>query len=303
LPYNNPGNYDGIEEKCMSFFMSALTCSLLAGEADYPNAKLLIEAADLAKPETAKPFRILDVRPKTQYSEGHIPGAAWADMWAWSKLVADKPADAGWPQRLAQLGIGPTTAVVVYSADVREAARVWWILKLAGVEDARILNGGWTAWQEGKFPIDKQEPAFSIKVNSEGWKAHLDRHASKEDVLGLLKDKSAQIIDARSEGEFCGDAQTAKRNGSIPGAIHLEWSDLIDQKTKKFKTADELKRLTDERKIDLSKPAVTYCQSGGRAAALAFGLELMGDKQVRNYYRSWSEWGNLEDTPVEKAKK
>ena len=58
-----------------------------------------------------------------------------------------------------------------------------------------------------------------------------------------------------------------------------------------------------DRKIDLNQPAVTYCQGGGRAAVLAFGLELMGAKSVKNYYKSWGEWGNATDTPVEVPKK
>ena len=49
---------------------------------------------------------------------------------------------------------------------------------------------------------------------------------------------------------------------------------------------------------DVSKPAVTHCQSGGRASVLAFTLELMGARDVRNYYKSWAEWGNADDTPV-----
>ena len=53
----------------------------------------------------------------------------------------------------------------------------------------------------------------------------------------------------------------------------------------------------------MNRPAVTYCQSGGRAAVVAFALELMGGKQVGNYYRSWSEWGNDPDTPVAKPAK
>ena len=59
-------------------------------------------------------------------------------------------------------------------------------------------------------------------------------------------------------------------------------------------------KLFEKAGIDPSKPAITYCQSGGRAAVLAFVLELMGGKDVRNYYRSWSEWGNDPDTPVVK---
>jgi thiosulfate/3-mercaptopyruvate sulfurtransferase len=94
----------------------------------------------------------------------------------------------------------------------------------------------------------------------------------------------------------------AKRSGAIPGARHLEWSDTLDRKTGKFKTAPELAKLFKEAGVDPKKPAVTYCQSGGRAALLAFVVELMGGKEVRNYYRSWSEWGNDPETPIVKPR-
>jgi thiosulfate/3-mercaptopyruvate sulfurtransferase len=106
-------------------------------------------------------------------------------------------------------------------------------------------------------------------------------------------------VDARSAEEYCGTADTAKRNGAIPGAVHLEWSDTVD-KAGRFKSPEELTKLFREAGIDPSRPSITYCQSGGRAAVMAFALELMGGKDVRNYYRSWSEWGNSEDTPVVK---
>ena len=133
-------------------------------------------------------------------------------------------------------------------------------------------------------------------------KAHLDRLATKEQVVGYVKDKDRQIIDARSGKEFCGEDKRAKRGGAIPAAKHLEWSDLLD-KDGRFKSADELAKLFKEHEISVKEPAVTYCQSGGRAAVMAFALELMGAKDVRNYYRSWSEWGNDPDTPVVVPKK
>jgi thiosulfate/3-mercaptopyruvate sulfurtransferase len=128
------------------------------------------------------------------------------------------------------------------------------------------------------------------------------RLATKADVLAALKDKKLQIVDARSEGEFCGTRVMAKRGGSIPGAAHLEWSDLLDAKTQRFKSPEELRRLFKAAGIDIQRPAAIYCQSGGRAAVMAFTLELMGGKDVRNYYRSWAEWGNAADTPIAKPK-
>ena len=67
----------------------------------------------------------------------------------------------------------------------------------------------------------------------------------------------------------------AKRAGAIPGARHLEWSDLLDKRTGKFKPAPELEKLFADAGIDPKKPATTYCQSGGRASVMAFGLELI----------------------------
>ena len=101
----------------------------------------------------------------------------------------------------------------------------------------------------------------------------------------------------------CTDLKKAERGGSIPGATHLEWSDVLDPKTRRFKTPATLAKLFKDAGVNLGRPQVTYCQSGGRAAVLAFALELMGAREVRNYYRSWSEWGNAADTPVVTPKK
>ncbi len=184
----------------------------------------------------------------------------------------------------------------------KDAARVWWILRYWGVEDVRLVNGGWqglAAVSQGGF-VEKDNVKPTPK------KATLVRQAArlatKEQMLAALKNQPFQILDARSTGEFCGTEDTAKRNGAIPGALHLEWSDALDRKTQRFKSAAELTKLFKEAGIDPVKPATTYCQSGGRAAVLAFTIELMGGMEVRNYYRSWAEWGNADDTPVEKGK-
>ena len=70
--------------------------------------------------------------------------------------------------------------------------------------------------------------------------------------------------------------------------------------TQKFKPAGELAKLFESQKIDLTKPCVTYCQGGSRAAVMAFGLELMGAKDVKNYHKSWGEYGSNKETPKER---
>ncbi len=266
----------------------------------YPQARLLIEVAELARPEVAAKVCILDVRPKAKYRAGHIPGAVAVDTAAWNRAFTagqDRPA---WEKRLGALGIDAHSPVVVYGDDLRDTARIWWILRYWDFRDARILNGGWQAWQAAHEKVAKGVPEKARSPKKITLTARPERLAVKEQLLEAIKEKRIQVVDARSQGEYCGEAKTAKRNGSIPGARHLEWSDLVDRKTQRFKDPAKLAELFKKAGIDRDRPAVTYCQSGGRAAVMAFGLELMGVRDVRNYYRSWAEWGNDADTPVAK---
>jgi thiosulfate/3-mercaptopyruvate sulfurtransferase len=278
----------------------------LSPAAGYAKPDLLVDPADLAKltdsPKRPVPAVVLDARPQAKYDEGHVPNAVWVDAAAWAKAFAAGQDEADWAKRIAALGVVPSDTVVVYDDNLsKDAARNWYILRYWGFNDVRILNGGWKGWLAAGGKPDKAPPA-APKVDIE-LKPEPERLATKQQLLDQLKSKPPQIVDARSEGEFCGTQETAKRNGAIPGAKHLEWSDTLDKDTGKFKSADELAKLFEKAGIDPSKPSVTYCQSGGRAAVLAFVLELMGGKDVRNYYRSWAEWGNDPDTPVVRPEK
>jgi thiosulfate/3-mercaptopyruvate sulfurtransferase len=286
----------------MSLPLTCLALLLFPAAADarpaaYPRPELLVEAGDLAK---AKGVRVLDARCKGNYLDGHVPGAAWVDHVTWARAFADGRDHEGWARRIGALGIGRDTPVVVYDNNrANDAARVWWILRYWGVRDVRLLNGGWRAWQAAGGQVEKGENRpRSVEVKLEPQVARL---ATRQQIVEGLAGKP-QILDARSADEYCGKIETAKRNGAIPGAVHLEWSDTLDPKTSRFKSAAELTKLFKEAGVDPSRPATTYCQSGGRAAVLAFVVELMGGKEVRNYYRSWSEWGNAEDTPIIKPK-
>ncbi|HEV3083576.1 MAG TPA: sulfurtransferase [Gemmataceae bacterium] len=270
----------------------------------YPKASLLIEARELAKPETRASHRVLDTRSKVKYEAGHVPGAARVDAAAWSKaFTTDLDLDLNrWSRRIGDLGIDADTPVVVYGdSDTPDAARTWWLLRYWGVKNVRLLNGGWQAWKADVGEISKEEPQFSSRRPQ--LQPQKSRLTTMDQLLQSLPGSSVQIIDARSQGEYCGVEKTAQRNGAIPGAVHLEWKEVLDPHTRRFKSADQLTQLFQEKKIDLKRPSVTHCQSGGRAAVMAFALELMGAKDVSNYYKSWAEWGNAENTPVVKPER
>lgn len=276
-------------------------CSLAISRADdakYPRAELLIEPAELAKLNGVGVI-ILDARAATKYKAGHIPDARWVDHGQWAKAFGHGTDAKGWGARIGGLGINADSHVVVTDDNsTKDSARIWLILRYWGVDNVRLLNGGWTGWESGKYATTTDEPtpkeiAFAPKVRA-------DRLTTKDQLLESLRTKgSLQIVDARSEKEFCGDEKmNNKRAGAIPGAKQLEWSDLLDKPTQRFKTATQLKSLFADAGIALDKPSTAHCQSGGRASVMVFAMELMGAKSVGNYYQSWTEWGNADDTPV-----
>lgn len=275
----------------------AFASAVVAAE-KYAAPKLLVEPAELAAAIPSGTFVVLDARPEADYKKEHAPGARWVDAEAWAKAFGDGEDRQGWSERIGKLGIGADSKVVVYDdAHAKDAGRMWWILRYWGVADVRLLNGGWKTWKAEKRPATGDVPqiapvAFQPQPNSA-------RLAKRQDVLDAMKAGREQIIDARSEKEFCGlDLGKNKRGGAIPGAKLLEWSDLIDTKTDRFKSPAELRAIFAKAGIDLNRPTITHCQSGGRASVMVFGMELLGAAAVRNYYRGWSEWGNRPDTPI-----
>lgn len=270
----------------------------------YAKSRLLVEPGELAAKLGS--FHVLDVRSREDYEKGHVPGGMWVSHDEWDKaFYEDEGKDReGWSQRIEALGIGSGKPIVIYDDNrSKDAARIWWILQYFGAKDVRLLNGGWTGWSSGEFAVSTEEPTVLKKSETTVLRV--------EPMMGRLRDLSktlsaikngdgVQVVDARSFDEHCGvDGQKNERAGAIPGAKHLEWSDLIEKETARFKSAEEIRRLFDQAGIDPKRPTITHCQSGGRASVMAFGIELMGGDKVANYYRGWSEWGNTAETPVE----
>jgi len=265
-------------------------------EKGYHQKNLLVEAQSLREnPET---WVILDVRPKSAFDSGHIPGALWIDHASWDKAFSGGKDANNWSKRIRDLGILRESKIVLYDDNLtRDAARIWWILRFWGIRDAGLLNGGWKAWLREKYPLE----TTGRKATPSNFEAIAvpDRLATKDQLLESLKSGTLQIVDARSQKEFCGEEKLKnKRAGAIPGAKNLEWDDLLDPKTGRFLPAVKIHMLLEGAEISLDRPTATHCQSGGRASVMAFALELMGAREVRNYYSSWAEWGNDPNTPI-----
>lgn len=272
-----------------------------SGEVPTRPLEMLIEVGELKDRLGEKSLRIVDARSQEDYEAGHIPGAVRVDVSRWRSLALSEGGlrDAqAWSEILGSLGIDPLTNVVVYSDRPTDATRIWWTLKYVGLENAAVLDGGWSYWTES----GGEQSRAAVEVEPADFQPEFQpgRLAEIDDLKqSLEREGELTVVDARSQQEFEGTGGPGARLGRIPGAVHLEWKELL-RPDGRFKSKDELQAIFEQRNVDRQKRAVTYCQSGGRASLDAFALELAGYENVQNYYCSWQEWSADAEAPVEK---
>jgi len=234
---------------------------------------------------------IVDTRKGDGYAEAHVPSAR---RLALSPLLHTPgqviEADV-FEAEMARLGIGPDTLVVAYDdANNLFGARLWWVLRYYGHDNAVVLDGGWDAWISAGLPVTDDTPhapepgAFKARPKPE----HL---ATTADVHAAMDDANRQILDVRGKAEWLRDAPTeASMAGHIPGALHMVWTDCLDPETRRFRPKDDLHALFKALGLRREAEIIPYCQGGIRAAHSVLALTLAGFDRVRNYEGSWAEW-------------
>jgi thiosulfate/3-mercaptopyruvate sulfurtransferase len=270
----------------------------------YANPQLLItprELADWIDGDPATHPLILDVRPPEAYAAGHIPGAIHVDLWGLSLTDTDPaPLKAFmWmiEHVLAIHGVTDTTPVVIYDDQSgMRAARAFWFLEYFGHPSTRVVDGGFSAWTREGLPVTRD----AAPPPKSEWTGRRDDRtlATWRDVRDALSRNDVVILDARTDGEYCGTTVRAKRGGKVPGAVHLEWTRNLTPDGH-FKPAGELEAMYREAGVTPDREVITYCQGGYRAAHAYLALRLLGYPRVRNYVGSWKEWGDREDLPIQ----
>jgi thiosulfate/3-mercaptopyruvate sulfurtransferase len=199
------------------------------------------------------------------------------------------------------MGIGDGARIVVYdSKGMFSAPRVWWTFRVMGHDDVTVLNGGLPKWKREGLPLESGEPRLrSTRHFTSRRNADLVRDVS--DIKALLRDRSAEIVDARSADRFEGRAPEPRaglRSGHIPGAHNVPYGKLLNQDGT-LKSSAELEAAFAEAGVDLTKPVVTSCGSGITASLLALALANIGHRRTAVYDGSWAEWGADQTLPVE----
>jgi thiosulfate/3-mercaptopyruvate sulfurtransferase len=271
----------------------------------------LVSTDWLEKEIGAPDLRILDASfflpsdgrdARAEYEAEHIPGAVFFDL----DDVADTdnpvphmfPSEAKMASRMAELGIGDSSRIVVYdNSPLHSAARAWFMLKSFGARRVAILDGGLRKWKAEGRPVESGSP--EVRRGHFTPRLARERIVDKATMLSLVRGSETQIVDARGPGRFTGEEAEPRpgmASGHIPGSTNLPQGKLFNPDNS-WKSGDALRAEFDAAGVDLSKPLVTTCGSGVTACVLLFGAELLGKEDGRLYDGSWSEWGADPATP------
>ena len=263
----------------------------------------LISAHDLQQQLHDNPsLLVIDLCSDDNYNAGHIPGAVHvkpSQLSCGTQPALGKLPDLATLENLLQsIGLQTDTPVVVYDdAGSSWAGRMVWTLALVGIDKVQLLDGGRHAWQKADFAFSQAPPALTksdLKISIDS-----SNIANMDDIQRQLNDEQFTIWDARSLAEYDGRKILAKRGGHIPGAIHLEWTDLTDDEGFLLEP-QQLQCLLNEKGLSADKSIVTHCQTHRRSGLTWFvAKKLLSYPNIKAYPGSWSEWGNDETTEIE----
>ena len=279
---------------------------------DYAHPGVLVDT-DWVKENLGKPgVRLVEIDVDTTgYDAGHIPGAVgfnW-ETELQGQVNRDIISRENFEQLLSGAGITPDDTVVLYGDNNNWfAAYGFWLFKMYGHKDVRLMDGGRIKWldeDDKELTTDKPTPTPSTyKVTS----TDMDLRAHLPLVMEASKSSSFNLVDVRSPDEYTGKIiappgmnETAQRGGHIPGAKSIPWS-LAVKEDATFKSPDALAKLYFEQKgVDKNKDSIAYCRIGERSSHTWFVMKyLLGMPNVKNYDGSWTEYGNLVGAPIEK---
>lgn len=233
------------------------------------------------------------------YQQEHLPGAGFADLKGdlcdqESDIEFALPSPEQFCAAMGELGVGDNSRVVLYDNSLSAwAARVWWMLRWVGFENAAILDGGLRVWKAEGRPLESgpvERPA--VKLNPRPRPALV---ADREEVMAAIDDGGVCLIDTLPEPFFAGEASLYGRGGHIPTAVNYSGVGLVDE-SGRYKSLDVLAEM--HRDLDKSKRQITYCGGGILASSNAFVMTLLGFENVAVYTASMQEWAKDPQNPL-----
>ncbi len=294
----------------MSYFkVITLVCTLALGSLGTVYASsVFISSEALQKKLGNKDLVIIDMSGEKQYKRFHLPNALPLSFGEMNERNKQGVSDSIGTQRMIKLlsdkGLTEKNDIVIYDdMAALHAGRLYWELERLGHKKVAILDGGLVGWVLDNHKVSNVQvnrPKSTYKAN----KISTNTLASLSDVVAGSKDPKTLIIDARSEGEYTGNAKT-ERSGHVPGALWFPWNQAVnlDKGFNQKKSSEITAKLNSIGVTDKDADIIVYCQSGHRASQTYITLKDLGFNNVRLYDGSMSEYTKDKTAPLVKGNK
>ena len=262
---------------------------------------VVLDCTVVTIPDANDPRGLANVSGRPDYELGHVPNAGFADLKV--ELCETKDPiefDLLSPEQfclaMGKLGVGDDSRVVLYDANYTGwAARVWWMLRWVGFDNAAILDGGLSAWTSTGNKLSL-EPVTRA-VNTLTHKPRPELIADHDEVLAGINDEAVVLIDTLPEPFYRGEMSIYQRAGHITGAVNIDGLSLLDKKGYLL-SQDELAAMHE---FDHNARIITYCGGGIVASTDAFVLNRLGFNNVAVYMASLEEWTTDPSNPMERG--
>ncbi len=279
---------------------------------NYSHPEVLVET-DWVKQNLGKPgIKLVEIDVDTKACEaGHIPGAVGFN---WQTQLQDQVrrdiiSKEAFEKLLGGAGISPNDTVILYGDNNNWfSAYGFWLFKIYGHSDVRLMNGGRVKWLNEK---DKELTTELPEITPTRYLAStpdFELRAMLPEILKAQTGRNCNLVDVRSLDEFTGKviappgmSETAQRGGHIPSAKSVPWSTAVGPDGT-FKSAEELRVIyMGQKGVDPKKSTIAYCRIGERSSHTWFVLKyLLGLPNVKSYDGSWTEYGSIIGAPIEK---
>jgi len=271
------------------------------------NLPLILEPSALSEIHPSDELLIISVCQQQAFDTQHIPGAVLIEP---RELVGGvKPATGKLPSLgqlnsiFSRVGLSENKHVIAYDDEGGGwAGRLIWTLDVLEHRNYSYLNGGITAWMREGYSLETENNDVTVsRPKDTPYLGSINRNviADLDEVLEQIKTPDSIVWDARAKEEYFGTKKTALRNGHIPGAINLDWLDLMDRENDlRLLPLSELSEKLTALGITPDKKIITHCLSHHRSGLSYLVGKALG-LSIRAYDGSWSEWGNHADTPIE----
>jgi thiosulfate/3-mercaptopyruvate sulfurtransferase len=251
-------------------------------------------------------YKMPAMRPPSafeDYSASHLPGAAFFDVDSISDRANPLPHMIPSPEEFARhaaaLGIDDDSSLVIYDAgNYMGGPRAWWMFRLYGFANVRLLDGGLKKWLAEGRPVESG--AVAPRAGNLTSRFEAGRVRRREQLVANLDSKAEQVVDARARDRYEGrvaEPWPGRRSGRIPGSLNVPFNTLINPDAT-MKSPEQLREIFQAASVDLSKPIVTSCGSGVTAATVTLALARIGIDNTSLYDGSWAEWGLPDGPPV-----